>query len=558
MAFLLLLRKTPTMIIRLPGLMASLCFILALLLPFRYAPMPSFYAEALVFTALVFLWLQHTVLFNQKHIEIPYITLPFLGISFIPLLQYTIGKVYFFERAIIPFFYIIAFWSAIIVSYNFIRNKSPNSDYFFRNIAITLIIAGLLSTFISTLQWLNFNFWPLIDKPSGNRFSANLGQPNHLSTILIMSIIGCLYLFESKAIKAASFYFITGILTWGVALTQSRTAWITFPILTILYIIYNNKSKRTVNFKCFSQVLFIYIVIILLMPILNKLLNDLGISVIKTSTVAERASGGYLRFIIWDQMIHAITQKPLLGWGWYQTSVAQYHVLPLVPGTEWINSSHAFILDILVWCGLPLGCILIFWIAYFYTKIINFKIFTNLFALMMITPVIIHSFLEFPLFYSYFLIPCGLCTGLLINKSDLKRVSIPYIFSLLISIIGGILVYWVFMDYNAATNNQRLADHFELTGRKEKVILQPNLFFDLQRNNAEFTLWETKNRISADQLREFEKVVGSGFNVYAIYKYAMILALNDQQAQAQALLNMINNRFSTKLTYAELLQNAKK
>ena len=69
-------------------------------------------------------------------------------------------------------------------------------------------------------------------------------------------------------------------------------------------------------------------------------------------------------------MIHAIAEEPWHGYGWNQTTAAQFRVVDSIHNKEWVTSAHNLILDIFVWCGIPLGLLIVSYFVYLYVKLL--------------------------------------------------------------------------------------------------------------------------------------------------------------------------------------------
>jgi O-antigen ligase len=86
-------------------------------------------------------------------------------------------------------------------------------------------------------------------------------------------------------------------------------------------------------------------------PQLNHLLAQLSnVEVTQTRDAVARATGDMSRLAIWQQMLHAIAERPWFGYGWHQTSVAYTLISDQFQGPVWVKSAHNFILDFM--CGM--------------------------------------------------------------------------------------------------------------------------------------------------------------------------------------------------------------
>ena len=77
-----------------------------------------------------------------------------------------------------------------------------------------------------------FELWegfPWINRmPDLRRPGANLGQPNHLATLLVMGLASLLFLFESRRLGATASGLLALTLLTGLAATESRTGVLSF------------------------------------------------------------------------------------------------------------------------------------------------------------------------------------------------------------------------------------------------------------------------------------------------------------------------------------------
>jgi hypothetical protein len=111
-----------------------------------------------------------------------------------------------------------------------------------------------------------------------------------------------------------------------------------------------------------------------------------------------------------------------LGYGWTETSSAQIAVSTLFDSPGGIFShTHNLFLDLAIWLGIPLACITagvcVYWLRAVWVRLSATEDFI---VLLLIIVVVIHSMLEFPLHYGYFLIPTGMLIGVLNARLGLK------------------------------------------------------------------------------------------------------------------------------------------
>lgn len=277
---------------------------------------------------------------------------------------------------------------------------------------------GTLSGLIGILQWLSLSdilgvFGVHTD--FGDRAMGNLAQPNQLATLLLMGVCALTYLFQKRVLERFTFTLIVAILTFAIALTQSRTALLSASALAVY------------SFAPFSKTLSLqrrWIVVwlggvwalFLVMPIINAgMLIGVGRDVPLTSSNS--------RDVVWTQVGHAIMQSPWTGYGWNRTATAHMASVEAFPGELTFTYAHNIFLDFLAWYGVPLGAALVGALIYwFWSRWRKLHTDTGVYAFAAIIPFAIHSLLEFPFAYGYFLVVAGLLVGMVEATTESRTV----------------------------------------------------------------------------------------------------------------------------------------
>ncbi|MBF7696111.1 PglL family O-oligosaccharyltransferase [Acinetobacter rathckeae] len=523
---------------------------LAYLLPAHYLPWSSFLSEFLAFFSIVLLL---PLLFLRRNIAIPRFILPFLLLSAVPLLQYYFTQIFFFTIAWLASLYLFTFMLAVIVGYNLtIKEHTKNS--LLNAVYIAFFVASLFSSCLAIFQWLGvFKGQPWIMGFTGNRPYANIGQFNQLSTLLSLGLLSGLYFFERAILKRNIFIISSCLFLFAMALSQSRTGWLIITFCFIFVMVWQNKMDLKSNYKDFIFLTLFYILAILVLPSLNHLLAPY-FDIAPISSASERISSGYLRLDIWNQMIHAVMKQPLWGYGWNQTSVAQAQVIDVYKGYEWASSAHNLFLDIIVWCGLPLGSIVVLYILWIYKNLFNHIVnLETLIIFLIVSALGIHSMLEFPLYYMYFLLPLGLLIGISFryqSRSELliSRWFIPIIVSF--SFFAG---YHVYQQYNLVWDNTLAGKTAEMNDHKGKVDLPYTLFlFDQYDARAQWIGLNVHQKMTAFDWVNAKKMAELYIMPYDLIKYAQVLAVNGQEQEAKRQLAILNYTYRRNLTYEQL------
>ena len=333
----------------------------------------------------------------------------------------------------------------------------------FRAFCIALAIAGVASAAIGALQV----FAPRA--PDGDwialatvvgRATGNLRQPNHLSSLLLWSVVAVIWLGEAKVLDgrvaaalALAFVYVVvlsasrtgalGMLTlagWG--LVDRRLSRRARTLLALAPLFYAAMWWATTYWAAHSQQLFA-----------GQTRFD-GTGDISTN-----------RFAIWSNALSLIASHPWLGVGFNDFNFAW--TLTPFPGrpTEFFDHSHNLVLNLVAEMGVPLGLLVLGLLVYALWRALgnavadgraeseDFPVQRAAFVIVFL--VAVHSMLEYPLWYAYFLLPTAFAFGLCVerpvaaeagNAGDADgSVTRPYVLAAMFVMLGGTLAVYDYM-----------------------------------------------------------------------------------------------------------------
>lgn len=521
---------------------------MSFLLPNRYYPWQSAHHESSMF--LVFLLVFFILLIKAKQLVLDKRMVGVFLISCIPLLQYILGQIYFFGDALIASLYIFGFASAIVLGFNL--TKYNNKKKILKFISLLLIFSALISIYMILQQWLMLTYGSLwIIDVSNNRPFANFAQPNNCATFLILSLMATLYLYEENVLNSISGVILGVLLLFCVALTQSRSPWI-FSICFIVWWYWKAKDFKTrLNKHSILYFIGIYSLFIYILPKAST-----AIGVIGGTGLVERATTGYLRIPMWQQLLLALKQEPLWGYGWNQVSVAQITAFSKYPTTEWTEHSHNILLDLLIWNGLPLGLLIIGFFVWWFFVLSKLAVNSeNFIALAMIGVVLNHGLLEFPLEYATFLLPIGFLFGFVYADAlNIKLVELSRKVTIPIFTCSVILFVGVFIEYCIMEKETRLVRAEILNiGKSEVTQAVPEIFLLTQlRERIRYLRTEPKENMTDEQLLWMKKVTYRYATPNNLYKYAQALLLNNQKDKAKYYMDVLNELYGKNIDFQSL------
>ncbi|MEJ5139332.1 MULTISPECIES: PglL family O-oligosaccharyltransferase [Acinetobacter] len=538
-----------------PYILSAVLLLLAWLLPIHKMPWTTFGSEALTFlSALVLL-----SAFLNKDLKIPKPQVLILPVLAIPLIQWGFGEILYFSNALLCTAYIAMFWLMLVVGYNLAVGEKGQREQVFKLFCLVVFTGAMLSSFIAICQWLNINdyFSPLMNRLRENRPYANFAQPNNLATFMCMGVFACLYFYEKKILPNYILGPSTFIFLLTIALTQSRTAWVVC-LFTLIYLTIKQfgQTKRFgfVKLLAWSGV---FIALIACLPILNQWIAAVATQeVTQTSSAVERATSGYLRLDMWNQALVAISEKPWFGYGWNQTGMAQIAAFDLYPSHEWYKTAHNVILDLLIWNGIPIGGLIIVYVAcwlYWLNK--GIKDAVSIAAGLMVCAILIHALLEYPIHYAYFLLPLGFLLGIIqAQYSRLPTVNLKSSITVSIIVIGLVLVGVIYRDYILYRQQSVFVNKkTPLSASQQAVMNQDILLLTQFKERVWWIGLNPYTKMSDQQLQDMGRMVANLASAYDIQKYAQILAFNGKKVEAEHQLWILNTLHRQDKSYQDLL-----
>lgn len=387
--------------------LALLILFLCWVVPDHFPPWTAFHTEAPAFVAAVIgiggNWRRSASTFK----------LPIcLGVLFVLALTAVIQGLTFQSVFLGDVLVVIAYIGTVACAWlwGFQWQKEKSHAEVLESLCVLLIFASLISTFQILSQWfqveLAMNDWVLEGLPNG-RPRANVGQPNQAATLLLMGSVASGVLLYRAKIGVSVTWSVLLVLGVGLTLTQSRTALLAAVLLAITHHFLSGSVRHSgLN----RRVVWLWLAL-LLIAAMSFPYWSWGPS---TSALGhdQMATTG-TRPLIWTQLTTALFQQPWTGWGWLQVAAAlQAGALPF-PGAEQTAYAHNIVLDLLLFVGIPIGVVTMAlasrWIWHrAQTSKGNATAKCGFFVLI---PLAMHTLLELPHTYAYFLVVAALLLG---------------------------------------------------------------------------------------------------------------------------------------------------
>ena len=374
----------------------------------------------------------------------------------------------------------------------------------FKAFCIALVVAGIASSAIGLVEVFAPNLpdgdWVALAAIPG-RATGNLRQPNHLSSLLLWSVVAAVWLGEARVIYREIGWMLALLFVEVIVLSASRTGLLGMGVLMGWGLLDRRLSRSTR-------------ILLLCSPLAYLALWEATALWAHHTHQAfggeERLSGSglyvsYSRYKIWWNSLAMIARHPWLGVGFGEFNFA-WTLTPFPDRpVAFFDHAHNLMLQLGVELGVPLALLVLGLMGYALWRAFRCAVAdgrepgarpTRLLgatesgdapaatqrmpmqraAFVMVFMVGVHSLLEYPLWYSYFLLPAAFAFGLCLERPDVRDAQLaavdrgdltrPLVLGSMALILGATLALYDYMRValifsppaNAESLEKRIAD----------------------------------------------------------------------------------------------------
>jgi O-antigen ligase len=522
----------------------------------HYLPIPSFYNEwfaaALGLAALI-LFVRNRY---WQDMELPLIALVPLGFVVILLIQIPIERVLFPERSILGASYLL--WAVLLMMLARTLVRELGLSEVVRTLAWFLLLGGILNAGIAFFQYFKVDSFldPYIIKKVRVPF-ANIAQPNHFSDFIALALGSLLLLFSQRRLHAATTLLTGVVLLVALSFSGSRSSWLyvlTMAALSLAYLWINGRRGGARLALAGLLLLPGFALIHYLLPLLVQSLAStavLGTVSTPTDNLFTLAGSKSDRLAIWLEAWQIFLKAPLLGTGFGE--FAWQHFLFSEQAPEVIrgllyNHSHNIVMQVLAELGIFATLLLVGGTLAWLLRLGRTGTFTaeKWWLLALISVLAIHSMLEYPLWYAYFLgiaavlLGVGETRALRLNMQGAGRKIFVLLFILgAISVFNLINSYGNFERafYGFGKNLSKESDMTALEADAQKLVSQVMHIHreSLLSSYAEIAM-SRGITLDKDKIASKLEVNGRAMRVAPInevvYRHAVLLGLNGEHQAA--------------------------
>ncbi len=195
-----------------------------------------------------------------------------------------------------------------------------------RKFMLAIFWAGWFAAFYAILQYMGIEFfWPKVLNPFGGRSVSSFGNPNFLSSYLVLLIpVSYIFFVKAQSFSQKIFYLIF-MLTYfsGLLCTMTRSSWLGCAVSFCIVAYFLIKYEKITVLKDIKKFILLPFGLMMLLMIFWPKSNVPGYNPGVIGRLVESVSKkeGYYgawdqRKLIWSCAWHMVDERPVLGKGW--------------------------------------------------------------------------------------------------------------------------------------------------------------------------------------------------------------------------------------------------
>lgn len=396
-------------------------------LPFLYYlhthPLTTFYQEwgAAVLGLCAMLLLLARRYWQQP--EIPRIVLLPIGLMLLIVAQFALGKVAYFSHTLLTSLYLM--WAALLIMLGQWMRKELGLPVVATVLAAFLLLGAELNALAGILQYYRLNTFlnTLVAVKGQGGIYGNLAQPNHYANYITLGLIslGLLYLrCQRRVWQAALAALLAAPLLFVLVLSGSRSSWLYLLFLTVLSFLWQRRDQAHRPLLRYSLLLLLGFGV---MHLLVQIPWLAGPGTVETTLerLTNQAGNSSIRFHVWREAWLIFTQFPLLGagmgqFGWQHFLLGSTMHNTIIQGLY--NNAHNLVMQIAAEMGLAGLSVLFGALALWVRQALGAPhTLYHWWGYGLLAVLGIHSMLEYPLWYAYFIGVAALALGMLDNTT---------------------------------------------------------------------------------------------------------------------------------------------
>ncbi|MCK9200833.1 MAG: Wzy polymerase domain-containing protein [Gallionella sp.] len=477
--------------------------------------------------------------------EIPRIVQLPVGLAAIALLQLALGKLAYFDQALLFTLYLL--FAALLMMlgawlcdiYGFARLAQV--------LAICLLIGAELSTAIAVLQHFRWStpFDSVIVAKVSVSVYGNLAQPNHFADYIALGLIS-LGLLHQLGLKGRYAVLLALPLLLTMTLSGSRSTWLYLLSMTVLAAWWGWRDAAQRPLLRYSLSLlagFGAMHILVQLPFMA----GAGGSVDTMQRLFGEDATGSIRLYLWRESWLMFGQSPWLGVGFGQFAWHHLQLLPLLqPGNiqGLYNNAHNLVFQLAAETGIAGLLVLFAALAMWLNGLRRAPLdAAHWWGYAILGVLAIHSLLEYPLWYTYFVAVAAILLGALdetryrLELRAVGRLSVAAMLLLGLLTLLQLRASYVQLEQVLRMRPASAADQDAFKRVRDGLVaIHGGSLLSPYAELFMSSMIEVSEDRKRDKLELNTRVMGFVPVGHVVYRQALLLAQNDMPQQAKVVL----------------------
>lgn len=507
-------------------------------------PLTTFYQEW--WSALLGLLAMTLLLASDYWIKpaIPRIAQLPIALMIVVLLQWLLDMVAYFDQVLLYVMYLL--FAALLMLLGARLRDCFGLLKLSHLLAMVLLLGAELNTLVGVLQHYNWH------TPLGSvivvKMSAvvygNLAQPNHFANYIALGMISLGFLFQQKKLKPLYVTLLAVPMLFVMTMSASRSSWLYLLLMAAMAWAWSRRDASLKPLLHYSLLLIAGFGLMHWVVQLQVMAAETG-NINTVGRLLNKEETGDIRLYLWHEAGLMFMHSPLLGVGFGQFAWQHFQILPELKQSNILglyNNAHNLIMQLAAETGIA-GLLILFvslgvWLKAACRATLDAA---HWWGYAILGVLAIHSLLEYPLWYSYFLAVAALLLGMF----DESRYQLTFRFAgrislasiLLVSLLVLVQLKMGYKNLERALATKSVSDAVAMPSQTQDALLS---LYD-EPLLSPYTELFISDHLTIDEQGIKEKLALNTRVMHfvpiapVVYRQALLLAQDGQLKQAQTI-----------------------
>lgn len=478
--------------------------------------------------------------------EVPRIVMLPIGLLLLLMVQFFVGRINYFDHLMLLALYFL--FAALLIMLGQRLRVELGLPILATVLAVFLLVGAELNTLTGFLQHYRWNTFlnPVITVKTSSAVYGNTAQPNHFANYISMGLISLALLYVRLPMRAWQAALLAAPMLFVLVLSGSRSSWLYLLFATGLAFLWQRRDRTLRPLLNFSLLLLLGFGLMHFVVQIPWLEGATGSVTTTERLFGDNATSGAIRLHLWREAALIFAQFPLMGAGFGQFAFQHLQLAvdlhnPAISGLY--NNAHDLVMQIAAEAGLAGVAVLLGSLGlWFWQSVKRGAQFTlyHWWGYAILAVLGIHSLLEYPLWYVYFIGVGAVMLGIFDNTTyrlELRGIGRASVAMMLL--LGVLSLVQIFQGYKRLENALMLrakaaTEHSYMQRTRDELMAAHE--YTLLSSYAELFI---ANMIepNADHLKEKLELNERALRFIpvapVVYHQALLLALSDRLDEAK-------------------------